>query len=140
MAKYCVLYSIIGSDNRNATRNTGLGIAAYALSRDNNGRFVLGRNGNALLDGDGNEIDLCAVIGFNNDVGKSTIDDLASLQISAIRQVAFNDNPVKTREQIVAYLRTLAGQDGANKVWVLTPGDSTATADDAALLAKFEAI
>lgn len=136
--KYCVLYSIIASDNRAATRNTGLGIADYALQRNGGDRYVLARNNTAILDPNGEEIDFCAVIGFNQDVNQATLNDLAGLQISSIRQVAFN--PPKTRDEIRAYIRTLSGQDGADKVWVLTPGDSTSTANEAALLAKFEAL
>jgi hypothetical protein len=148
MPRYCFLLSIVSGDARNALLATCTDVANYAIGRDDDGaggfnRYVLGVAGVAATAGTDPgtglpvEVGAAGFIGYNQDVPANVVNALNAIQQRAnlVRQVAFN--PPKTRAEIVAYLRRLAGEDGCDKGLVLAPGNTVGAADGAALLAKF---
>jgi hypothetical protein len=146
MGKYCVLISVTNVDTKQSLRSLLEEIELKMIGRDLEtagtetwfNRYVLGIGGTAatILVGDSlQELDLGVIVGINQNVNGNVLVELARHQTTALRQMSFS--PPESRDIIIARMKQLAAQDGCEKVWVLQPGDSTVTLDNAALLEKF---
>lgn len=151
MPHYCFAVTITEADSRNALRallySAADSLAHKVVGRDvdESGqptRYVLGLGGVAATvlnaKGDPVEVDADAVIVFNSDVSPSVRNELANIPAQLVRQVLVN--PPETRAVLEAKATLFAGETSCNAVWMSKPGDNVATADNAALLAKFSPI
>lgn len=154
MPKYCVTCAVISTDGRVAFRNLCQAMAGKVVGRDSVGnvfqRYVWGVGGVAATvlnpKGQSVEIDAVAIVGFNDNVSKQTMDEINDLQqIPGVAQMVFGQADYDgtgtprylTRAEVHARLRQRAGEDGSDKYWPVEVGANLTTADNAALLAKF---
>lgn len=148
MHRYCIAVSVVDGDTKQALKDLMDGVDAKLIGRNPDPGdpetfeyYVLGTGGVAAttLDGDGNplEIEVGVVIGLNQNVANNVLVELRK-QNSAYRQIAFN--PPESRATIEGRVRQIGGESGCDHIWILKPGDSTVTLNNAALLAKFQPI
>jgi hypothetical protein len=130
---------------RTAVRTLATGIRTKLTGIDENGavttdpeaamKFVLAQSGVPLAP----EIDAVIFVGWHPLVADNIRDRYFDLQFRGLYQIPFMPPPEITEAYLIQRLKQFAREQGADRYWLVRPGDSLTTANGTELLSKFVA-
>jgi hypothetical protein len=147
VARYAFISPIIATNTgtyRNQVRSLATGIRSHLVGIDENGqptsdpelavRFVLARAGVPLSP----QIEGVIYVGWHPNVAENIRDRYFDLQFRGLNQIAFFPPPDPMTEQfMIDRMKQFARESGADRFWLVRPGDTLTTGNNTELLAKF---